>query len=137
MIKVKILGAKSSAANIRKMDKATRKRFYEEMLKVCKEILKHSQDKYVPILTGALRKSGKVKGFPGRYPTVNISYGSAVVPYALLQHENKDFYHPGGKSYKYLEFAVKDFEPTMKKRLEEAVRNETKKYSMAGRVRGV
>ena len=65
-----------------------------------------------------------------------MSYGSEAVPYALLQHENRNFYHPGGRSYKYLEFAVDDVEPTIKGRLATAIRNETRKYSMAGRVRG-
>ena len=137
MIKVRVLGAKQSAMNIRKMDKATRKRFYEEMLKVSKEIMERSKNRYVPILTGALKRSGKVKGNPGRYPVVYLSYGSAAVPYALLQHENLNFHHPGGRSAKYLERAVDDFGPTIKKRLETAVRTETRKYSMAGKVRGM
>ena len=136
MIKVRVLGAKQSVANIRRMDKATRKRLYDEILKISKDIMKISKDKYVPILRGPLKRSGKVKGYPGRYPVVYLSYGSEAVPYALLQHENRNFYHPGGRSYKYLEFAVDDVEPTIKGRLATAIRNETRKYSMAGRVRG-
>ena len=137
MIKVKVLGAKQSAANIAKMSAAVRKRYYEEILKLSKEILAISKQRYVPILTGALKRSGKVKGYPGRYPVVYISFGSAEVPYALLQHENTKFFHPGGKKAKYLELAVDDVRPVMAKRLEVATRSETKKYSMAGRVRGM
>ena len=135
MIKVKVLGAHASAANIRKMDKATRKKFYDEMLEISRDIMKISKAKYVPILSGDLKRSGKVKGYPGRYPSVVLSYGNESVLYALLQHENPNFHHPGGRSYKYLEFAVDDVEPTIKTRLATAVRTETKKYSMAGRVR--
>ena len=70
MIKVRVLGAKQSVANIRRMDKATRKRLYDEILKISKDIMKISKDKYVPILHGPLKRSGKVKGYPGRYPVV-------------------------------------------------------------------
>lgn len=135
MIKVKVLGARQSAANIRRMSKAMRKRYYEEILKLSEEILHISKERYVPYLHGALKRSGKVKGYPGRYPVVYISFGSAEVPYALMQHENLKFFHPGGKSAKYLELAVDDVRPRMEKRLAVATRNETRKYSMAGRVR--
>jgi len=132
-VKVRILGAKQSAANIRKMTKAVRKRYYEEILKLSREILAISKEKYVPYLHGPLKASGKVKGYPGRYPVVYTSFGNASVPYALLQHENLNFHHPGGKKAKYLELAVDDMKPEIKRRLEVATRNETKKYSMAGR----
>ncbi len=135
MIKVRVLGAKQSAANIRKMSRAVRKRYYEELLKLSKEILAISKEKYVPFLHGPLKRSGKVKGYPGRYPVVYISFGSAEVPYALMQHENLKFFHPGGKKAKYLELAVDDVRPKMERRLAVATRDETKKYSMAGRVR--
>jgi len=134
MIKVKLLGAKRSAANIRRMDKATRKRLFEEIKKICNDIYDISQG-IVPYKDGFLKGSGKVKASPGRYPVVFVSYGNASVPYALMQHENTSFKHPGGKKAKYLEIAAKELEPTMERRLEVAVRTETKKYSMAGRVR--
>ena len=133
MIKVRVLGAKQSAANIRKMSKAVRKRYYEEILKLSREILKISKDKYVPFLHGHLKRSGKVKGYPGRYPVVYTSFGNADVPYALLQHEELRFFHPGGKRAKYLELAVDDMKPQIKKRLAVATREETRKYSMAGK----
>jgi hypothetical protein len=136
MIKVKVLGAKQSAANVAKMSKAVRKRYYEEILRLSKEILERSYV-YVPYLSGDLKASGVVKGFPGRYPVVYTSYGNANVPYALMQHENMSFQHPGGKKAKYLELAVDDVRPKMKRRLEVATRSETKKFSMAGRVRGM
>ena len=134
MIKVKVLGAKQSAANIRKMSKAVRKTFYDEILKLSREILVRSHT-YVPYLSGDLLRSGKVKGYPGRHPVVYVSYGSAKVPYALLQHENIRFFHPGGKRAKYLELAVDDVRPKIKNALTVAARTETKKYSMAGKGR--
>ncbi len=132
MIRVKVLGAKQSARNIARMDKATRKAYYEVLLKVSKQILALSKSKYVPFLTGKLKRSGRVKGHPGRYPVVFISYGGADVPYALMQHENMSFKHPGGKRAKYLELAVDDLAPTVEKQFGTATRSETKKYSMAG-----
>jgi hypothetical protein len=133
MIKVRVLGAKQSAANIRRMSAAVRKRYYEEILKLSREILSIAKTQYVPYLTGALKRSGKVKGFPGRYPVVYTSFGNESVPYALIQHENLSFFHPGGKRAKYLELAVDDMKPEMERRLAVAARNETKKYSMAGK----
>ena len=76
-VKVRLLGAKESAANIRKMDKAVRKALYKEMLSISKEILVRAKQ-YVPYLTGALERSGRVKGYPGRYPVVYTSFGNAA-----------------------------------------------------------
>ena len=132
MIKVRVLGAKRSAANIRKMDKAVRKQFYDTMLEISRKILVTSQ-KYVPYKDGHLLRSGKVKGYPGRYPVVYTSYGNAAVRYALMQHENLQFFHPGGRRAKYLEIDARDHEPEIKHALEVAVRTETKKFSMAGK----
>jgi hypothetical protein len=132
-VKVRVLGATQSAANIRAMSKAVRKKFYDTMLEISQKILERSH-RYVPYKTGKLQESGKVKGYPGRYPVVYTSYGGPDVPYALIQHENLDYSHPGGRKAKYLELAVKDYEPEMKKAFEVAARNETQKFSMAGKV---
>lgn len=131
-VKVRLLGAKESAANIRKMDKAVRKALYKEMLSISKEILVRAKQ-YVPYLTGALERSGRVKGYPGRYPVVYTSFGNAAVPYALLQHEEMGFEHPGGRRAKYLELAASDFQPKVKNKIAVATRSEVKKHSMAGR----
>lgn len=133
MIKVRVLGATQSAANIRRMSKGVRKEFYKAMLDLSRQILTRSKE-IVPYDTGALQRSGKVKGYPGQYPVVYTSYGSSSVPYALIQHENMNYFHPGGKKAKYLEIAVKEFEPKVEKTMATAVRNETRKYSMAGGV---
>lgn len=132
-VKVRILGAKASAANIRNMSKAVRATFYNTMLEISRKILERSH-KYVPYDTGKLQESGKVTGYPGRYPVVYTSYGGPDVPYALIQHENVNYNHPGGRKAKYLELAVKDYEPEMKKAFEVAARTETQKFSMAGKV---
>ena len=132
-VKVRILGAKESAANIRAMSTAVRKQFYKTLLEISRKILVRSH-KYVPYDTGRLQESGKVKGYPGRYPVVYTSYGGPDVPYALIQHENMSYIHPGGRKAKYLELAVKDYEPEIGRAFEVAARTETQKFSMAGKV---
>lgn len=133
MIQARILGAKQSAANIRDMDKATRKKFFDELVAIADDVLYQAQEIYVPVLTGALKQSGRRKAHSGRYPVVYVSFGGPSVPYALLQHENLEFNHPRGGRAKYLELAVKDFEPVMADRLAVATRSEMKKHSMAGK----
>ena len=133
-VSVKILGAKRSAANIRMMDKAARKKFFEEMKIIAQVILKHSQDVYVPFDEGDLKESASMTVHPGQYPSVSIGYGNAEVDYAVIQHENPLFEHPGGKSWKYLEKAVNDYESDIQTLLAEPLRTELGKFDMRGKV---
>lgn len=131
-VSVRILGAQKSAANIRRMSKAARKKFFEAMIDVSEQILQHSKDTYVPYLTGDLERSGSIAVHPGRYPSVEIGFGGPAAAYAEIQHENVLFTHPNGGSAKYLEFAVRDFEPRISHELETAVRSEIRMYDMRG-----
>lgn len=58
----------------------------------------------VPIDTGALRASGMVTKpyFVGNTATVEIGYGGAAAPYALIVHEDLEANHEVGKA-KFLE----------------------------------
>lgn len=133
-VSVKMKGAKSSARNIENMTKAARQAFFEQMVEIANAILIRSQTKYVPVLSTTLRDSGAVSASPGRYPVVEIGFGGAAASYALVQHENLWFHHPGGKKAKYLELAVKDFEPKIAKALDVAIRHEVKKYDLRGKI---
>jgi len=133
-VSVKILGAKEAVRNIGQMSKGVRKKFFETLVKLADATLQHSKDKYVPVLHGPLKASGRVEAYPGRYPSVRIIYGNSEVPYALLQHENLQFLHPRGGRAKYLELAVKDFEPRFKKELLEETRKELYKYDVRAKV---
>jgi hypothetical protein len=133
-VKVRVLGAKKSAANIRAMDKATRRVFFEQLEKIAEQVLYTAQELYVPVLTGDLKRSGRMTSHPGAYPVIYVSFGGPDVPYALLQHEATWFKHPRGGRAKYLELAVKDFEPVIAEKLAVACRSEIEKYSMAGKV---
>jgi hypothetical protein len=73
--------------------------------------------KIVPVATGNLRASGRVERpvtGKGR-ASVEITYGGAAAPYALIVHEvppnsggrwGTGLTHAAGKSYKYLEIPV-------------------------------
>lgn len=132
MVKVKILGAKRSAANIRKMSKAVRKKFFEELVEIAEAALLRAKSHYVPVDTGALQRSANQEVFPGYYPSTVISFGGPEAPYAAIQHENLQFRHRAPQRAKYLEVAVKEFEPIIKKKLAVAARTESQKYRMSG-----
>lgn len=64
--------------------------------------------KIVPVDLGVLKNSGKVSR-PDISPSgvsVEISYGGAAAPYALIVHEDPDAQHKPGKTFKYLEKPV-------------------------------
>lgn len=65
-----------------------------------------SQDE-VPVDTGALKASGRVRPEIGVYErgnelSVELTYGGTAMEYAIIVHENLESFHPHGKA-KYLE----------------------------------
>jgi len=65
-----------------------------------------SQDE-VPVDTGALKASGRVRPETGVYESgdevyVEITYGGSATEYSIYVHENLGAFHPHGKA-KYLE----------------------------------
>ena len=65
-----------------------------------------SQDE-VPVDTGALKASGRVRPEVGVYErgnelSVELTYGGTAMEYAIIVHENLESFHPHGKA-KYLE----------------------------------
>lgn len=65
-----------------------------------------SQDE-VPVDTGALKASGRVRPESGVYSRgndvyVELTYGGTAVDYGVYVHENLEAFHPHGKA-KYLE----------------------------------
>jgi hypothetical protein len=67
-------------------------------------IMTRSKRDFVPVLTGALRASGRVEPpqIAGTEITVILGYGGASAPYALVVHEDLQAHHTVG-SAKYLE----------------------------------
>jgi len=83
-----------------KLPEALGQELYRDMVGVMLE----SQDQ-VPYDEGDLHDSGEVDRprFSGSSVEVVLHYGSASVPYALVQHENLDYKHPRGGKAKFLE----------------------------------
>lgn len=130
--KVKLLGQRSSAANIMKMSKAVRRAFFEQLVEVARDALEKAKEVYVPVDTGALKGTAAQEVFPGRFPSTHIGFGGSEAPYAAIQHENTNFRHRAPQQAKYLEQAVSDFEPVIAHKLAVAVRAETELYRMTG-----
>lgn len=73
----------------------------------------------VPVDSGTLRRSNRILPLfreAGQW-TVLMGYGGAASGYALEQHENPDYKHTEGKSWKYLEIPVKRRVPDLELRL--------------------
>lgn len=69
---------------------------HNAQLIVARELLKDAK-LFVPVLTGALKDSGRVETLPAFDDTVTVVrtiFGSADVVYAALQHDNETYWHP-------------------------------------------
>ena len=89
----------------KKVIPATMEALYAEAQMVLAE-----SKRQVPYRIGALSGSGMVHQpySVGSKVAVEISYGGAAVDYAMVQHENTDFKHAGGRKAKYLEDPIAD-----------------------------
>ncbi len=69
--------------------------------------------KIVPVDTGVLKNSGKVEKPTIREAgvSVEVTYGGAAAPYALIVHEDLNARHAPGKSAKYLEIPALQRKP--------------------------
>jgi len=72
--------------------------------KVMQGVYERSQG-LVPVKTGALRASGRVlePWVDGRDVGADVTYGNAVINYALDQHNTPWYYHPVGQAYYLLQ----------------------------------
>lgn len=89
---------------------------------VAEEIMTDAKMHYVPVVTGALRRSGFVeKGVvTGNTVTVKLGFGGSATPYALAVHEYPAHYGQGKN--KYLLRPIQAAVPTLANRLAEHVR---------------
>lgn len=69
----------------------------------------------VPVETGALRDSGRIRATTAqsRGVSLKISYGGSEAPYAVIIHEDLRLKHPNGGSAKYLERPLMQAKPTI------------------------
>lgn len=106
-------------------------RFVNHMEDVTPEILMHAlkpafdlSQKYVPVDTGALRKSGYLEtvSFRGS-PKVEIGYGRSGVPfYAGAVHENLEWAHKAPTQAKFLQRALEESQPQVQARIIEGLK---------------
>lgn len=72
----------------------------------------------VPVDTGALRASGFVSEPErvGKNISVTLSFGGAAQTYAIVQHENLEYFHRVGQA-KFLESVLNESRPYMAARI--------------------
>lgn len=87
-------------------------------------VMEDSKANYVPVDQGTLRDSGYVKDpvIEGEHISVEMGYGGPDIPYALIQHEDLTFNHPGGRQAKYLERPMLEAAPGMTARMAPRIR---------------
>lgn len=101
----------------------TEKKLSREMHKHGKKILKIAKEKYVPVVTGNLKESGKVekpdhsKNGTGGIDKISVEvvFGGADAEYAGIVHEAPPDWGQGKN--KYLEKAVKEHEANIHQEL--------------------
>lgn len=75
-------------ANDQKIQMATNQAFFAAVTQIGKRA-----NQLVPVDTGNLRSSQKIE-WSARTLGASISYGGTAAPYAVVQHERLDFWHP-------------------------------------------
>lgn len=72
------------------------------------EMIMEKSQEIVPVDQGVLKGSGGYYGseISGNTVEVRYGYGGAASAYAVTQHENPEFRHTEGRSWKYLEIPV-------------------------------
>lgn len=119
VISFELIGAKElqrllSNRNTSDTMKALGKSLYEEAW-----IIMGESQRRVPVDTGTLRRSRAVlrPRITGGSIVVEMGYGGAASSYAMDQHENPNFRHKNGKTWKYLEGPVREYMPVIQESL--------------------
>lgn len=95
-------------ALIADLDARTKQAVAEALQEEMEDVLEVAQD-LAPYEFGDLYRSGYVSEPTIGPDGVHIEIGFSA-PYAREQHENLTYYHPGGKTAKYLEIPLMDWE---------------------------
>ena len=90
------------------------------------ETIRSNSMEIVPVDSGDLRNSALVVGthtaVGGEKATVAIGYGGIASAYAVIQHENPNFRHAEGKTWKYLEIPAMNAINGMGERLADSIK---------------
>lgn len=130
-VSAKMLGGKEMAALVRKMSPAARKAMANQFEREAGILIKRIMERYIPIDTGDLMRSGHVKRHGGLYPSVEFGFGNSsdgTDKYAVVQHENTWFRHPAGGQAKYLIQPVMRAQKGILDRTGKAIRTEFSKF---------
>ena len=134
---VKVTGINELKRTLKGADLNIRLAANREIHKIATEILNESRA-LVPFQDGILRGSGHLVAGGAASNLVmsqTVEYGGPAAPYALVQHENLDYFHPakdrGGtgpgtpgetRAAKYLEMPAKRHQATVVPRLIAAIK---------------
>jgi hypothetical protein len=113
---IELKGMEGLLANLERLARGAGKAVAGPTKQEAEDILKDSQENFVPYKDGDLKKSGYVGEPEERGGVVSVAIGYTA-KHAVVQHENLDFKHPGGKSAKYLEIPFNNAERGMAERL--------------------
>lgn len=99
------------------------------LYKIAEMIMTDSKVNYVPVVSGALRRSGKVESevITANKVTVRLGYGDAAVTYARQVHERPDYMGQGKNKYlsKPLNAAVPGMQRKIQQLIKEAAKGRT------------
>ena len=137
---VKITGINELKSILKTADLKIRMAANQEIHKIASAILSESKA-LVPFDKGILRGSGHLRAGGAASKVVmsqTVEYGGPAAPYALIQHENEDYFHPakarGGtttgipgetRAAKYLEMPAKKYQALVVPRLIAAIERGT------------
>lgn len=132
-LKVTILGSTVLTGIFKSVGQAVFMRGVGEALYEEGNRIMNESKRRVPLEDGPLRASGTVERpiISGTHFSITLGYGGAASAYALIQHENMSFRHPGrgskrggqtGRGPKYLEIPVQQAGPSIESGLANYVR---------------
>jgi hypothetical protein len=139
---VKITGINELKSLLKTADVKIRMAANQEIHKIATDILNESRA-LVPFDKGILSGSGHLVAGGGGSKLVmsqTVEYGGPAAPYALIQHENEDYFHPAKsatppgtgpgipgqtRAAKYLEMPAKKHQATVVPRLIAAIKRVT------------
>lgn len=139
---IKVTGIKELKRTLKGADINIRLAANQEIHKIATEILNESRA-LVPFQDGILSGSGHLVAGGAASNLVmsqTVEYGGPAAPYALIQHENEDYFHPAKsatppgtgpgipgqtRAAKYLEMPAKKHQATVVPRLIAAIKRVT------------
>lgn len=107
------------------------------LYRAANEIMTDSKQNYVPFRLGTLMSSGYVaqpKIESSHKVVQHLGYGGAASAYALVQHENLTYHHPGGRQAKYLELPAVRHSPQITSLITAELHEALKRAAKKGRV---